>query len=77
MIFKQSAICRGSETVSHVRNPSSILPAGTGEMTFASVCLRRVKRPIPRRGIYNRATYAKEMREALERWGDHVEEVTK
>jgi hypothetical protein len=39
MIFKQSAICRGSETVSHVRNPSSILPAGTGEsgkMTFAS-----------------------------------------
>ncbi len=38
-IFKQSAICRGSETVSHVRNPSSILPAGTGEsgkMTFAS-----------------------------------------
>jgi integrase len=28
-------------------------------------------------GIYNRATYAKEMREALERWAQHVEEITK
>ena len=28
-------------------------------------------------GIYNRATYAKEMREALERWADHVEAITK
>jgi hypothetical protein len=28
-------------------------------------------------GIYNRATYAKKMRDALERWGDHVEEITK
>jgi predicted kinase len=28
-------------------------------------------------GIYNRATDAKEMREALERWGDHVEAITK
>ncbi len=28
-------------------------------------------------GIYNRATYAREMREALERWADHVEEITK
>jgi integrase len=28
-------------------------------------------------GIYNRATYTKEMREALERWGNHVEEITK
>jgi integrase len=27
-------------------------------------------------GIYNRATYAKEMREALERWGNHVEAIT-
>ena len=26
-------------------------------------------------GIYNRATYAKEMREALERWADHVAEM--
>ena len=37
--IQQSAICRGSEVVSHVRSPSSILPAGTGEsgkMTFAS-----------------------------------------
>ena len=31
---------------------------------------------IPIAGIYNRATYAKEMREALERWGDHVEKIT-
>src|ERR1700733_72899 len=46
MIFKQSAICRGSETVSHVRNPSSILPAGTGEsgkMTFASRVLSMLR----------------------------------
>jgi integrase len=28
-------------------------------------------------GIYNRATYAKEMREALERWGNHVDAITK
>ena len=28
-------------------------------------------------GIYNRATYAKEMREALERWAKHVEAITK
>jgi hypothetical protein len=28
-------------------------------------------------GIYNRATYAKEMREALERWGNHVETLVK
>ena len=28
-------------------------------------------------GIYNRATYAKEMREALERWAEHVEAITK
>ncbi len=28
-------------------------------------------------GIYNRATYAEEMREALERWGDHVEAISK
>jgi integrase len=28
-------------------------------------------------GIYNRATYAKEMREALERWASHVEELTR
>ena len=27
-------------------------------------------------GIYNRATYAKEMREALERWAEHVEAIT-
>jgi integrase len=27
-------------------------------------------------GIYNRATYAKEMREALEAWADHVAELT-
>jgi hypothetical protein len=27
-------------------------------------------------GIYNRATYAKEMREALERWANHVEAIT-
>ena len=26
-------------------------------------------------GIYNRATYAKEMREALERWAEHVEAI--
>jgi hypothetical protein len=23
-------------------------------------------------GVYNRATYQKEMRDALERWGEHV-----
>jgi integrase len=28
-------------------------------------------------GIYNRATYAKEMREALERWAGHVEVITR
>jgi hypothetical protein len=28
-------------------------------------------------GIYNRATYTKEMREALERWAQRVEEITK
>jgi integrase len=28
-------------------------------------------------GTYNRATYAKEMREALERWAHHVEAITK
>ena len=28
-------------------------------------------------GIYNRAAHAKEMREALERWGDHVQAITK
>jgi integrase len=28
-------------------------------------------------GIYNRATYTKEMREALERWAEHVEAITK
>ena len=28
-------------------------------------------------GIYNRATYAREMREALERWAEHVEGITK
>ncbi len=28
-------------------------------------------------GIYNRATYAREMREALERWADYVEAITK
>jgi integrase len=28
-------------------------------------------------GVYNRATYAKEMRDALERWADHVEAITK
>jgi len=28
-------------------------------------------------GIYNRATYAKEMRDALERWAEHVEAITK
>jgi hypothetical protein len=28
-------------------------------------------------GIYNRATYAKEMREAIERWAEHVEAVSK
>jgi hypothetical protein len=28
-------------------------------------------------GIHNRATYAKEMREALERWGNHVETLVK
>ena len=27
-------------------------------------------------GIYNRATYAKEMREALERWRNHIEAIT-
>ena len=27
-------------------------------------------------GIYNRATYANEMREALERWGDHIGAIT-
>jgi integrase len=27
-------------------------------------------------GIYNRATYAKETREALERWANHVETIT-
>jgi hypothetical protein len=26
-------------------------------------------------GLYKRATYAKEMREALERWADHVEAI--
>ena len=26
-------------------------------------------------GIYNRATYAKETREALERWAEHVEAI--
>jgi hypothetical protein len=26
-------------------------------------------------GIYNRATYAKEMREALERWAEHVQAI--
>jgi hypothetical protein len=31
---------------------------------------------IPVAGIYNRATYAKEMREALERWAEHVEGIT-
>jgi hypothetical protein len=30
----------------------------------------------PRSGIYNRATYTKEMREALERWADHVQAIT-
>jgi hypothetical protein len=28
-------------------------------------------------GIYNRAAYAKEMREALERWAEHVETLTR
>ncbi len=28
-------------------------------------------------GVYNRATYAKEMREALERWANHVEAIPK
>ncbi len=28
-------------------------------------------------GIYNRATYAKEMREALERWGAHINTIVK
>jgi hypothetical protein len=28
-------------------------------------------------GIYNRAAYAKEMREALERWAGHVEVITR
>ncbi len=28
-------------------------------------------------GIYNRAIYAKEIREALDRWGDHVEGINK
>ena len=28
-------------------------------------------------GIYNRATYAKESREALERWAGHVETITR
>jgi hypothetical protein len=27
-------------------------------------------------GIYNRATYAREMREALERWAEHVTAIT-
>jgi integrase len=27
-------------------------------------------------GIYNRATYSKDMREALERWADHIEAIT-
>jgi hypothetical protein len=27
-------------------------------------------------GIYNRAKYESEMREALERWGEYVEEIT-
>ena len=28
-------------------------------------------------GIYDRATYAREMREALERWAHHLEAITK
>jgi len=27
-------------------------------------------------GIYNRATYAKEMRDALELWADHISTIT-
>ena len=28
-------------------------------------------------GIYNRARYESEMREALQRWADHVEQITR
>ena len=28
-------------------------------------------------GVYNRARYAAEMRDALQRWADHVEEITR
>jgi hypothetical protein len=35
-----------------------------------------VGRADKRAGIYNRAIYAKEMREAMERWANHVEGIT-